>query len=114
MHIYLEDGPPEKATRTLSAGVIKALEVTASRNFPYRLLRKQSKQNFPSSPAPHMGSLALHLTHKFGSLESLLVSVGGFECCSRSTSFLKQPDWQLDELHAIAAAIRCVLPFQSF
>ena len=47
-----------------------ALEVTASRNFPNRLLRKQSPQNLASSPEPEpeeaddIGGLALHLRQR--------------------------------------------------
>lgn len=62
----LDEGPPEKATRTLSVGQIMALEMTASLNFPYKLLRKQSAQKRPSSALPpEMGSLDLHLMQTF-------------------------------------------------
>jgi len=50
--VNLEEGPPEKATRTLSVGEIIAFDVTASRNFPNKLLLKQSAQKRPSSIPP--------------------------------------------------------------
>lgn len=64
--MYLEEEPPEKATRTLSVGEIMAFEVTANRNFPNKLLLKQSMQKRPSSipPYPETASFSLHLIHR--------------------------------------------------
>ena len=94
----LDEEPPEKATRTLSEGVIMALAVTACRNFPNRLLRKQSPQNLAASPAPArgIGGLALHLKQRPSAIGSVC-SDGGSSCCS----VLWQLDWQVEALHAI-------------
>uniref|UniRef100_A0A7C9EU47 Uncharacterized protein n=1 Tax=Opuntia streptacantha TaxID=393608 RepID=A0A7C9EU47_OPUST len=84
-----EEGPPEKATRTLSEGEIMPLEVTASLNFPKRDPRKHSAQKRPSSPPPAppaTAGLALHLTQRLPLIEPLVV-VRGF-WSSTSSSYL--------------------------
>ena len=81
----LEEGPPEKATRTLSVGESMALEVTAKRNLPKRLARKQSAQNW-ESPSAEKGGLVLHLRHRPLMLFLLLLVGVELALCSSGRS----------------------------
>lgn len=114
----LEEGPPEKETRTLSVGEIIALEVTASLNLPNRLPRKQSKQNRPMSPStktvPEEArvSFTLHLRQRLwwlGRSRSLPLERAPlvnffFSVTTESSSSRRQPDWQFPAAQAMAIA----------